>query len=190
MRPALAATLGAVLLAGGAGVYTLRTSGALSGCPGRDDLQPLAVSFRQEPRHYIHVTLTNANDCYGIRDEPVEITLYGPHGRRAISYYGEQAPHGDVGVCCNATVPPHGRWTIRLGAPGASQGLDDIRICGILVEPVNRDPRVWKRMPQGGDLTGHGSFPPKSVFDPDKFPPLPDDPTWRRPCESPSPPSP
>jgi hypothetical protein len=174
-------------------MYTLRASGGppdvTPGCPNRKALRPPVLSFKQAPLYYTTVTLTNPNACYGLMDEPVEISLYGPHGQRAITYYGDGDPHGDVGVCCTVTLPPHGSWSIRLGAKGESQGLEDIRICGLHVEPLkNKDvTTLWQRMPDGGAITGHGSFPPKSEFDPAKFPPLPDDPTWREPCDSPAP---
>lgn len=178
-----------IVLAGGAGVYTLRASGggpdAEPGCPDRDALRPPVLSFQQAPLYYTTVTLTNPNACYGLLDEPVEISLYGPRGRRAISYYAYGGAHSDVGVCCTVTLPPRGSWSIRLGAKGASQGLEDIRVCGLRVDPLkNRDVKtLWRRMPDGGAITGHGSFPPG--FKPN--PPLPDDPTWREPCDSPTP---
>ena len=173
-----------IVLAGGASVYTLRASGASPGCPHREDLATPIIGFEQAPKSYITVTLTNPNACYGFDNEPVEITLFGPNGRRAISYYGEGPVHGDVGICCNVTLPPHGTWTVRLGAPGASQGLDDIRICNVHVEALrSQGYDVWKRMPEGGNITGHGSFPPGWK---DTTKPLPDDPTWREPCETPT----
>jgi hypothetical protein len=179
-----------LVLAGGAGIYTLSASGSTPGCPRVEKLRDPIIDFTQDPGpDYIDVTLTNPNACYGFRDEPVEITLYGAQGRRFISYFGDGPPHGDVGVCCTVTLPPHGTWTVRLGAKGQNpSGRGRRTVCNIHVEAIkSKGYSVWKRMPDGGTITGHGSFPPKSVFDPDKYPPLPDDPTLRTPCESPTP---
>lgn len=181
-----------LLVAGGASTYVLRASGAPNatpGCPAREDLQNPGIDFVQAPDYYVTVTLTNPNACYGFLDEPVELTLYGLEGRRAISYFGGQAPHGDVGVCCNVTLPPHGTWTIRLGAKGQNpEGRNQYTICNIHVAAMkSKGYDVWKRMPEGGAITGHGSYPPRSVFDPNKYPPLPDEPSWRGTCDSPPP---
>jgi hypothetical protein len=168
-------------------VYTLRASGApdaTPGCPAREKLQNPIIGFVQAPHDYVTVTLTNPNACYGFLDEPVEITIFGPHGWRAISYFGGQAPHDDVGVCCNVTLPPHGSWTIRLGNKNTPEGSNNYTICNVHVAALkSKGYDVWKRMPDGGAITGHGSFPP----DLKTSPPLPDDPTWRAPCDSPSP---
>lgn len=191
-RRALALLGFAVVLAGGASVIALRASGD-AGCPPKEKLQNPIIDFHQHPQHYIDVTLTNPNDCYGFDNEPVEITLFAANRHRLISYYGEGPPH-EVGVCCNVTLPPRGTWTIRLGDKINSQGADRVTVCNIRVEAIKSvGYDVWKRMPHGGAITGQGSFPPN--FRPGYHPPdytrpvqrLPYDPIWRKPCESPSP---
>jgi hypothetical protein len=179
---ALAVGIGVVLVAGGARIYTLRASGN-GGCPAIKDLHNPVISFQQARRYYVTVTLTNPNACWGIDNEPMAITLYGPNQRRAITYTGGCCPHSDVGICCNVTLPPRGTWTVRLGNKIVHAGSENYRICNVHVEPlVHRDVSLWKRMPEGGSIVGHGSFPPRSVFDPTKTKSLPDDPTWRAPC--------
>jgi len=168
-----------------AGVYAIRVTRD-DGCPSRESLAVPRTEFRQE-RYYTVVTLRNENRCYGFDDEAVDITLFGPHHRRAISYWeyaGGRGPvHGDVGICCRVTLPPGGTWRIRLGSPKASQGSESIRVCNVQVRMM-RDAGlgVWTRMPpSSATITGRGVFPPgwKSTAKP-----LPDDPTWREPCET------
>jgi len=191
VRRPLALTGLLVLLAGGAGTYALRASGDTDGCPRPEDLPWPVIDFRQEPDHYVTVTLTNPNPCYGFDNEPVEITLYGPNRMRGISYTGEGPLHGDVGVCCNVTLPPHGTWTMRFGNQEQPNGSRQWRICNIRVDALKSvGYSVWKRMPEGGHVTGRASFPPDhrpGYLAPDytrPVPPLSDDPTWREPCES------
>lgn len=177
---AVAAVTAGLLAAGGASVYTLRASGA-SRCPDKADLQNPVISFKQAPKHYITVTLTNPNRCYGFLDEPVELSLYGANGRRLISYYGDGPPHSDVGVCCTVTLPPRGTWTITLGSDRYNgAGLNRIRVCNIHVRALKSNGYdAWKPMPEGGSVTGRGSFPPGFNR---HVPPIPDDPGWRAPC--------
>ena len=190
---ALAVSVGAVMVAGGARVYTLRASGDPD-CPAIKDLHNPVIEFTQAPHYYTTVTLTNPNACWGFDNEPMVISLYGPNGRRAITYTAGCCPHSDVGICCNITLPPHGSWTIRLGSKVNDQGASDVRVCNVHVEPrAHRDATLWKRMPDGGAITGHGSFPPgfrPGYLAPDYMTPvpvLPDDPTWRDSCDTPSP---
>lgn len=182
----LGLTAAVMVAAGGASVYTLRASGATA-CPDREDLLPPIMSFEQAPNYYVTLTLTNPNPCYGFLDEPVDISFFGPHGRRAISYFqvadGTGPVHGDVGVCCTVTLPPRGSWTMRFGNEINNQGRRQVRLCGVRVEPRRSEGLdVWKRMPEGGAITGKGYFPPGWK---DTAKPLTVDPSWRDPCGSP-----
>jgi hypothetical protein len=175
-----------VVAAGGASVYTLRASGS-PGCPSRKNLRNPTVEFTQAPRYYVTVTLTNPNDCYGFQDEAVEVTFFGPHGRRAISYFeyasGRGPIHGDVGICCRVTLPPHGTWTMRFGSRINDQGQSQLRICNIHFQVMgSQGYDAWKRMPAGGAFTGQPSFPPGWK---DTAKPLTIDPTWRDACDAP-----
>jgi hypothetical protein len=162
----VAAGLG-VVLAGGAGVYAVRALGD-DGCPSRKDLKHPVTDFTQAPRDYITVTLTNPNACFGFKDEPVEIDLFRADGAQAISYFeqakGNGPAHSDVGVCCEVTLPPHGTWTIRFGGTRALYlGYEDVVICNIHVQAMKSlGYSVWKRMPDGGRVMGHGSPAPPS----------------------------
>ncbi len=176
-----------LIAAGGAGLYALGATSS-DGCPRKKDLRPPTISFEQAETGFVTVTVHNPNRCYGFRDEPIDISIYGtPDMRRAISYYADGAPHSDVGVCCRMTLPPQGTWSIRLGSTSVNRlGKRELRICNIRFElPRNKGDDALVRMPEGGAITGRGSFPPD--FTPKTSPPRPYEPSWHLPCETPRP---
>ncbi len=140
------------------------------GCPARSDLVRPTVTFEQVKTR-VTVTLANPNRCWGMRDQPVQLDLYGTDRAFLMSYLAGGVPHRDVGICCVVTLAPRARWSINLRPPFERPAkIGDVQILPRFTDGQFR----WTRMPEVGDVIGSGSPPPPTP-EPSAATPLPDD---------------